>query len=220
MRFDLKISTNLQDYPSSLRFMEERVQGIQQGFSSPLLWLLEYPSLFTDGRNSREKIISPTVSLPVWEASRGGKMTYHGPGQRILYLMMSLKPYGKDVKLFVYFLEEWVIEALSHLGIKGKRAEGRTGVWVDTPTGEKKIAALGVRLQKWVSSHGVSLNVANDLKPYDAIIPCGIAEYGVTSLKELGVQASMEAIDQLLLETFPLVFERVMKGVIHGFDKS
>ena len=216
MKFDIKISANLQDYPSSLRFMEERVKSLQQSLSAPLVWLLEYSPLFTNGRNASEETFPKSLSLPVWTAPRGGKITYHGPGQRVIYVVMNLEPYGKDIKLFVHFLEEWVIETLAHLGIQGKRAEGRTGVWVYTAAGERKIAALGVRLQKWVTSHGVSLNVAPDLSQYEEIIPCGISEYGVTSLKELGVEISMEALDQLLLDRLSPVFERVMKGASHG----
>lgn len=216
MRFELKTSTNLENYASSLRLMEKRVHRICQQDSWPFLWFLEYPSLFTQGRSSTETFSDP-LSFPIFETNRGGKTTYHGPGQRIVYVMMDLKEHGQDVKLFVYFLEEWIIEALKQLGVKGKRAPGRTGVWVETTKGEKKIAAIGVRIQKWVTSHGFSLNVSPDLAAYNEITPCGLKEYGVTSLKDLGVEVSLETVDQVLLDTFPSVFQRIMKGVIDGY---
>lgn len=216
MRFELKTSANLEHYVSSMEFMEKRVQHIQQKNTSPLIWFLEYPPLFTQGRNSKEH--PSFLSYPLFHTNRGGKITYHGPGQRIVYVMMNLKDHHQDVKLFVYFLEEWIIETLKKVGIRGRRAEGRTGVWVDTDKGEFKIAALGVRLQKWVTSHGFSLNISPDLNGYKEIVPCGIKNYGMTSLKELGIEISLEAIDKILLDKFPIVFQRVMKGSIDGYS--
>ena len=218
MKFELKTSADLQDYPSSLAFMEERVQRILKGEALPLLWFLEYPPLFTQGRSSKETLSS--LSFPVFGSNRGGKTTYHGPGQRVLYVMLDLALYGKDVKLFVSFLEEWAIETLAEFGVTGKRAQNRTGVWVETQAGEKKIAALGVRLHKGVTSHGLSLNVSPDLTPYTEIIPCGIQDYGVTSLKDLGVNVSLETVDQVLLKTVPFVFQRIMEGSIDGYCKN
>lgn len=216
MRFELRTSTDLENYTSSLRAMEERVHRIYQEDSLPFLWFLEYPPLFTQGRSVGEPSCEP-LSFPLFKTNRGGKTTYHGPGQRIVYVMMDLKEYGQDVKLFVYFLEEWIIETLKQLGVQGKRAPGRTGVWVNTARGEEKIAAIGVRLQKWVTSHGFSLNVSPDLTAYDEITPCGLKEHGVTSLKALDISVSLEAVDQILLDTLPTVFNRIMKGVVDGY---
>lgn len=218
MKVDLKISTGPQDYLGSLKDMEARVYDIQNKKTPTLLWFLEYPPLFTEGRNSGSNIKSDYMKdIPTWVAPRGGKTTYHGPGQRVVYVLLNLENHGKDIKKFVFFLEEWILEALSLLGVKGKRCQDRTGVWVDTPQGEKKIAALGVRLQKWVTSHGFSLNVHPDLGAYSKIVPCGLENYGVTSLHELGVLVPMEDVDQILLETFPKVFQDVLKGNIDGY---
>ena len=217
MKFDLKISEDLQQYTGSMNFMENRVRHIQEGQSSSLLWFLEHPSLFTQGAGGDGSIPS---GFPVIESSRGGKVTYHGPGQRVIYVMLQLQGCMKDVRLYIYFLEEWIIQTLFHFNIVGKRCAGRVGVWVDTPEGEKKIAAVGVRIQKWVTSHGLSLNINPDLTLYEGITPCGLSEFGVTSLEDLGVKTTLKQVDSIFLEMLPLVFQKVMKGPFDGYCKN
>ncbi|MEI8320524.1 MAG: lipoyl(octanoyl) transferase LipB [Alphaproteobacteria bacterium] len=202
-----KRSTNFVSYPEALEFMDTYVESIKTGTPN-LGWFLEHPPLFTKGLQSKPEDHFSS-ELPMFPTNRGGQITYHGPGQRVVYVMMNLKPYACDIKKYVFFLEEWIIETLSQLGISGERRAGRIGVWVVTPDGEKKIAALGVHLHQWITSHGISLNVSNDLKPYDSIVPCGLKDFGVTSLKEQGILVSMDEVDALLKETFSRVFGRI-----------
>ena len=199
-------------YEQALARMEERIAAISAGEPPELVWLLEHPPLYTAGTSARAEDLIDPARFPVFNAGRGGQYTYHGPGQRIAYVMLDLNQRGRDVRKFVHTLEQWVIETLASLGVTGERRAGRIGIWVshpetgDAPAREEKIAAIGIRLRKWVSFHGISINVAPDLSHYDGIVPCGIAEHGVTSLAALGIDADMNAVDQALRANFTKVF--------------
>lgn len=194
---------SLVSYPDALARMTARVEALQQGTADELAWLVEHPPLYTAGTSAKGTDLLGGTGFPVYETGRGGQYTYHGPGQRVAYLMLDLNNRGKDLRAYVQQLEGWVITALAGFGIEGFLREGRVGVWVNTPRGEAKIAALGVRVQKWVTSHGICINVHPDLSHYAGIVPCGIREFGVTSLKALGVDASMEEVDAALKKAFP-----------------
>lgn len=194
---------SLVSYPDALARMTARVEALQQGTADELAWLVEHPPLYTAGTSAKGADLLGGTGFPVYETGRGGQYTYHGPGQRVAYLMLDLNHRGKDLRAYVQQLEGWVIAALAGFGIEGFLREGRVGVWVNTPRGEAKIAALGVRVQKWVTSHGICINVHPDLSHYAGIVPCGIREFGVTSLKALGVDASMADVDAALKKAFP-----------------
>lgn len=196
-----KTSKGLVSYPDALSFMAHKVEQIKNKKETEMVWLLEHPILFSKGRLSKEQDIT-TTNIPVFETTRGGKVTYHGPGQRVIYAMIDLKKHTLDIKKYIFLLEEWIIQTLRFFSIKGEHRPGRIGVWVTTPEGEKKIAAIGVQVRNWVTSHGVALNICNDLHPYTHIIPCGLKEFGVTSLQELGVNTSLEEVDKVLRKTF------------------
>lgn len=200
---EFKTSPDPVGYEDALSFMDERVAGIYEGREEECVWLLEHPSLYTAGTSAKEADLL-TPQFPVYEAGRGGQYTYHGPGQRVAYVMMDLRKRQKapDIKAYVWFLEEWVIQTLAVFGIAGKRICGRVGIWVDTPDGEKKIAAIGVRVRRWVTLHGVSINVNPDLAHFGGIVPCGIADAGVTSMKALGVECDYAAFDKVLQGKF------------------
>ena len=186
--------------------MEQIVTDIFARKAPELVWFLEHPPLYTAGTSANEVDLLE-ARFPVHKTGRGGEYTYHGPGQRIGYVMLDLRARGQDVRGHVKKLEEWIILALSEFGIAGERKEGRIGVWVTHQDGlEEKIAALGVRVRKWVTFHGISLNVNPDLSHYSGIVPCGIAEHGVTSLHALGIKTSMEKVDEVLKKTFKEVF--------------
>jgi lipoyl(octanoyl) transferase len=191
------------EYEEALAFMDSRVQGISDGLEDECVWLLEHPSLYTAGTSAKESDLL-NARFPVYTAGRGGQYTYHGPGQRIAYVMMDLRKHQKapDIKAYVWFLEEWIIRSLAEFGITGKRICGRVGIWVETDGGEKKIAALGVRVRRWVTLHGIAINVNPDLSHFAGIVPCGIADAGVTSMAALGADADMAALDRVLKETF------------------
>ncbi len=195
-------------YPMALQMMEERVKQILEKRGHEQIILLEHPALYTAGTSakSQELIGSGLESFPVYMTGRGGKYTYHGPGQRVAYVMLDLRKRERDVRAFVRALEEWVIQSLKILDIPCERREGRIGLWVEHQGTEKKIAAIGIRLKQWVSFHGIAINVAPDLTHYQGIIPCGIKEYGVTSFKALGSEASLEDLDQALYATFEKIF--------------
>lgn len=204
-------SQELVPYPEALSRMSRRVAAIQRGEAPECVWLLEHPPLYTAGVSAKPAdLLVPR--LPVYASGRGGQWTYHGPGQRIVYLMLDLRrPHGRvparDVHAFVAALETWIIRALARFGVAGERREGRVGVWVEVPgRGECKIAAAGVRLSRFVSSHGVSINRDPDLSHFSGIIPCGLPGYGVTSLAELGRRVSAEALDAALMESFGEIF--------------
>ena len=190
------------DYPQALADMEARAAVIFAGEAGERVWLLEHPPLYTAGTSADPaELIDPR--FPVHDAGRGGRYTYHGPGQRIGYLNIDLRERGKDVRNFVHHLEGWMIEALADLGIAARRAEGRIGIWTGQGSDEAKIGAIGVRVKRWVTMHGFSINIAPDLTHFGGIVPCGIAEYGVTSLSALGLDASMERVNLALKRNFP-----------------
>ncbi len=195
------------DYLEAVRAMEARVAQIAAGQAPELVWLLEHPPIYTAGTSARVEDLIIGDRFPVLKTGRGGKFTYHGPGQRVIYVMLDVKRRFGDVRAFVSALEDWIIAALGEFGVKGETRPDRVGIWVRrsaVETGaEDKIAAIGLRLKKWVSLHGVSLNVTPDLSHYDGIVPCGIAEHGVTSLAHLGhAEASMEDVDKVLKAQF------------------
>jgi lipoyl(octanoyl) transferase len=202
-----RIDDELVAYEAALSLMEERVAAIREGRAEELVWLLEHPPLYTAGTSAKPEDLIDDKGFPVYRAGRGGQFTYHGPGQRIAYVMLDLQKRGSDVRRFVHDLEEWVIRALDRFNVRGERREDRVGVWVRKEGGgEAKIAALGVRVRRWVSFHGLALNVDPDLSHYSGIVPCGISEYGVTSLTELGILVSMPEVDSVLIECFAEVF--------------
>jgi lipoyl(octanoyl) transferase len=200
-----KSSTRI-DYPDAVAAMQERAAAIAAGAQPELVWLLEHPPIYTAGTSSRPEELLRADRFPVLRTGRGGRLTYHGPGQRVAYVMLDVKRRGGDVRAFVGSLEEWLIGALADLGVTGETRAERIGVWVRRPDKgsgiEDKIAALGLRLSKGVSLHGISLNVDPDLSHYDGIVPCGIAGHGVTSLAELGVGHAMEVVDKALRRHF------------------
>lgn len=197
-------------YDRALAVMQQRIEAIRAGETAEHLWFLEHPRLYTAGTSARAEDLVNPEGLPTFKAGRGGQWTYHGPGQRIVYVMLDLqKPHGptkpRDLRSFVQGLERWIISALSRLGIAGRTEEGRIGVWVDDPlTGcEAKIAALGIRVSRWVSWHGISINLAPDLGDFDGIVPCGIREYGVTSIARFHPGMTMADLDDALLASWP-----------------
>jgi len=202
-----RVSETPVDYSAAVAEMEQRVAAIRAGTAAELAWLLEHPPLYTAGTSARaEELIEPG-RLPVYRSGRGGRYTYHGPGQRIVYLMLDLRRRGQDVRCYVHQLEEWIIQVLARFGVNGERRAGRVGIWVVQPSGsEEKIAAIGVRVRQWVTYHGVALNIDPELENYRGIVPCGIADHGVTSLAELGIRATTQEVDAALKSTFAEVF--------------
>jgi len=190
-------------YEQALAFMNERAAAIREGGAKECIWLLEHPPLFTAGTSADPSELLNPMDFPVFEAGRGGRYTYHGPGQRVGYVMLDLEKRGKDIRCFVHQLEQWMIDTLSELGVDAHRAEGRIGIWVGEGANDAKIGALGVRVKRWVTLHGFALNVAPDLSHFRGIVPCGIAEFGVTSLAELGKQSGLERVDDALKRAFP-----------------
>ncbi len=187
--------------------MEARVAAIRAGEADECVWFLEHPPLYTAGTSAKDGDLLD-ARFPVFKTGRGGEHTYHGPGQRVAYVMLSLKKrqQAPDIKQYVWQLEEWIIRTLAHFGVTGERRKGRVGIWVETSGTEKKIAAIGVRVRHWVSYHGIAINVEPDLSHFDGIVPCGISEYGVTSLADLGLQITKNELDQALEAGFHEVF--------------
>jgi lipoyl(octanoyl) transferase len=209
------ISDGLTGYLQAVQVMEARADAIAKGNASEAIWLVEHPALYTAGTSANHKDLIDANRFPVFNSKRGGQYTYHGPGQRVVYVMLDLNRHGKDVRAFVQKLEQWVISTLACFNVQGAIRDGRIGVWVDrpekplTPAGlrqEDKIAAIGIRLRKWVSLHGLSINVDPDLSHFEGIIPCGIREYGVTSLVDLGLPVSMADLDMALKDQFEKQF--------------
>ncbi len=207
------VSPGLTSYEDAVTAMEARAAAIRQGDAPELVWLLEHPPLYTGGTGAKPHDLHAPERFPVFKTSRGGQYTYHGPGQRVAYLMLDLDRRGRDIRCFVAGLEEWVIETLAAFSVKGERRPGRVGVWVDRtePGGalkEDKIAAIGVRIRRWVSFHGIALNVEPDLSHFAGITPCGIDEpgLGVTSLVDLGLPVTMDDADAALKTTFERIF--------------
>ena len=189
--------------------MEARVAAIHRGEAAELVWLVEHPPLYTDGTSAKAGDLLDATRFPVHHTGRGGQYTYHGPGQRVAYVMLDLNRRGRDLRSFVHNLEQWVITTLARFDIAGERRSGRVGIWVDRGGGrEDKIAAIGVRVRHWVTYHGVAINLCPELSHFEAIVPCGIAEpnLGVTSLADLGVAASMDDVDRALRATFDEIF--------------
>lgn len=210
------ITDGLTPYPDALTFMENRANAIATGKAQECIWLLEHPPLYTAGTSARIADLTDPNRFPVFQARRGGQYTYHGPGQRVVYVMMNVAERGRDVRAFVQSLESWVIAALAEFNVTGHIREGRVGVWVERPEKQKqtnglcaedKVAAIGIRLRKWVSFHGISINVEPDLEHFSGIVPCGISDHGVTSLVDLGLPVTMQDVDVALQGTFAPTFD-------------
>jgi lipoyl(octanoyl) transferase len=213
-----RIEGGLTPYSHAVARMQERIADIRAGTANELVWLVEHPPLYTAGTSARPEELTDPHRLPTFATGRGGQWTYHGPGQRVAYVMLDLtRPHGtvppRDVRCFVHGLEEWLIRALARLGVRGERREGRIGIWIAEPaTGtEAKIAAIGVRVSRWVSWHGVAVNVAPNLDHYAGIVPCGISEHGVTSLDALGFSVTMTEADAALRAAWHEVFGEVLQ---------
>ncbi|NNL19320.1 MAG: lipoyl(octanoyl) transferase LipB [Boseongicola sp.] len=209
-------STGLTAYDYAVAEMEARAAAIREGSAPEAIWLVEHPPLYTAGTSANPKDLTDPDRFPVHQSKRGGQYTYHGPGQRVAYVMLDVAKRGHDVRRFVHDLETWIIAALDQFNVKGEIREGRVGVWVTRPDlppnadgspREDKVAALGIRIRKWVSFHGLSINVEPDLDHFTGIVPCGIADHGVTSLVDLGLPVTMEDVDVALKTTFAEVFD-------------
>lgn len=199
---DWTVSDGLTDYADALATMEARAAAIADGSAREQFWLLEHPPLYTAGTSADPaEMLDPR--FPVFKAGRGGRYTYHGPGQRVGYVMLNLKAWGEDVRCYVHALEGWVIAALGDLGVDCWRAEGRVGIWTEDQGREAKIGAIGVRVRRWVTFHGFSVNVSPDLSHFGGIVPCGLPEFDVTSLQKLGKASRMEDLDVALKRHFP-----------------
>ena len=199
---DWEVSEGLTPYPDAVARMEALQAAIPDTGARELVWLLEHPPLYTSG-TSADPAELLSQQFPVYDTGRGGRYTYHGPGQRVGYVLLDLARHSKDVRCYVHALEGWVIEALGHFGVEARRAEGRVGIWCDTQNGqEAKIGAIGVRIRKWVTMHGFAVNIAPDLNHFSGIVPCGISEYPVTSLAALGIEATLADFDAALRATF------------------
>lgn len=198
-------------YPQAVAEMETRVAAIREGTAPELVWLLEHPPLYTAGTSANPEDLLPDPHFPVYDSGRGGQYTYHGPGQRVGYVMLDLKARVPDIRRYVHDLEEWLIRALDRFGIQGERRPDRVGIWVvrkapGIAPQEDKIAAIGVRVRRWVTFHGVALNVDPNLSHFSGIVPCGIRQHGVTSLADLGIMVSMDEVDSALKAAFTEVF--------------
>jgi lipoyl(octanoyl) transferase len=210
------ISTDgLTDYRAAEAWMEDRVAAIAQGRASECIWLVEHPPLYTAGTSAKAADLTDPDRFPVYDTKRGGQYTYHGPGQRVAYVLLDVGKRGRDVRCFVRDLEAWVIDTLDQFNLRGEIRDGRVGVWVQRPEkprqadgspAEDKIAAIGIRLRKWISFHGISINVEPDLEHFTGIVPCGISDQGVTSLVDLGLPVTMDDLDVTLRDSFTKVF--------------
>ena len=205
-----RVEPGLVDYGAAVAFMEQRVAAISEGQAAELVWLVEHPPLYTAGTSADPNDLVEPDRFPVHQTGRGGQYTYHGPGQRVAYVMLDLNRRGKDVRAFVAALERWIIGALAAFNVRGETREDRVGVWVRRPDkgngAEDKIAAIGIRVRRWVTYHGISLNVEPDLGHFAGIVPCGIRGHGVTSLVDLGLPVTMEDADMALKASFVEVF--------------
>jgi len=199
-------------YQDALARMESVVAGIAAGTEPERVWLIEHPALYTAGTSAKLEDLTDPNRFPVYEAGRGGQYTYHGPGQRVAYVMLNLAKRGGDVRGFVAALENWLIATSAEFGVVGERREDRVGIWVRHDGGESKIAALGIRVRRGVTFHGISLNVNPDLSHFSGIVPCGVVEHGVTSLAALGVKASMAEVDAALTRNFAVIFGPVTQA--------
>lgn len=201
-----EIADGLIHYPGAVARMEREVAAIARGEAPERVWLVEHPPLYTAGTSANDADLVTPDRFPVFRTGRGGQYTYHGPGQRVVYVMLDLKRRGSDVRAFVAGLEQWLIDTLDTFNVKGERREDRVGVWVRRGGREDKIAAIGIRVRHWVTFHGISLNVDPDLRHFDGIVPCGIKEHGVTSLVDLGLPVTMADVDVALKVAFARVF--------------
>jgi lipoyl(octanoyl) transferase len=210
-----RLEPGLTQYEDALAFMEARAAAIREGSAPETVWLVEHPPLYTAGTSARSEDLVEPDRFPVFSAGRGGEYTYHGPGQRVAYVMLDLKRRREDVRAFVAALEEWIIRTLGRFNIRGERREDRVGVWVVRPDrapmpdgspAEDKIAAIGIRLRRWVSFHGIAINVEPDLQHFSGIVPCGVADHGVTSLVDLGLPVTMTDLDIALKSAFTEIF--------------
>jgi lipoyl(octanoyl) transferase len=197
-----RISPGLTPYPEALAAMEERAAAIRAGLGRELVWLLEHPPLYTAGTSADPAELFNPRGFPVFAAGRGGRYTYHGPGQRVGYVLIDLDRRGRDVRRFVHALEGWLIATLAELGVAARRAPGRIGIWVDHAGGEAKVGALGLRVRRWVTMHGFSVNLSPDLSHFSGIVPCGLADFPVTSLREMGLADVQPRFDQALRAGF------------------
>ncbi len=202
-----RISDGLIDYEQAVHEMEERVAAIRADGAEELVWLLQHPPLYTAGTSAKDADLLDAGGLPVFRTGRGGQYTYHGPGQRIAYVMLDLQRRKLDIRCYVSMLEDWLIATLNRFSLRGERREGRVGIWIDRGHGrEDKIGAIGVRVRRWVTYHGISLNVEPELSHYDGIVPCGVNEHGVTSLVDLGLPIDMTEVDVQLAHTWKEIF--------------
>jgi lipoyl(octanoyl) transferase len=200
-----KISKRPVLYPNAIAQMEARVEGIITGKAGDMVWLLEHPPIFTSGTSAKPEDLINSQNLPVFETGRGGQFTYHGPGQRVGYVMMQL--HHPDIRKHIYNLEQWIIDTLAEFDIQGERRVDRIGIWVqDKKRGEAKIAAIGLRVKKWVAYHGIAINVNPNLEHFNGIVPCGIREFGVTSLHAMGKEIEMQMLDKKLKSTFKKIY--------------
>ena len=206
-----RVTPGLSPYAQTLAEMEARAAAIRDGGASELVWLLEHPPLFTAGTSADPAELFNPQGFPVFAAGRGGRYTYHGPGQRVGYVLLDLEKRGRDVRHYVHCLEGWVIATLARLGVEARQAEGRIGIWAEGPKGEAKVGAIGVRIRRWVAFHGFAVNLDPELSHFSGIVPCGIAEFPVTSLGEMGVSAGLDRFDLALSEGFR-EFLRALEG--------
>ncbi len=206
--FEWRTATTLVPYPDAVAEMEQRVAAIESGAEPELLWRLEHPPLYTAGTSASVDELIDAKRFPVYATGRGGRYTYHGPGQRVVYVLSDLRERGRDLHAHIFRLEEWIIQVLREFGVNGERREGRVGIWVNNKGREEKIAAIGVRVRRWITYHGLALNVSPDLSHFSGIVPCGINEYGVTSLQALGINASLNEVDAAFRRQSSKIFSR------------
>lgn len=204
-----EVSDGLVPYPQALADMEARAAQVREGAATERVWLLQHPPLFTAGTSADPAELFNPQGFPVFDAGRGGRYTYHGPGQRVGYLTLDLGKRGRDIRCFVHALEGWVIDSLAALGVEAHRSAGRIGIWTGAGAAEAKIGAIGVRVKRWVTLHGFSINVSPDLTHFGGIVPCGIATHGVTSLAALGNSAGIAELDAALRDAFPTFLARL-----------
>lgn len=197
-------SSELVDYKKSIEFMEKRVEGIKEGKVSELLWFLEHPPIYTAGTSSNDKDLLNKNLFPVFRTNRGGQFTYHGPGQRVAYVMLNVRDRDYNVKSFIRLLEQWIMNSLVDIGIKSFLIKGKVGIWVNN---EEKIASLGLRIRKGISFHGISLNINPNLEHFSGIIPCGNENSGITSIEKIGLSIEKKEIDKILISNFKKIFE-------------
>jgi lipoyl(octanoyl) transferase len=198
---EYKTTKSLIQYSDAIEFMEKQIEKIHEDKAKEMVWFLEHPAIYTAGSSASDHELMNLDKFPVYLSGRGGKYTYHGPGQRVVYLMLDLRSRGQDIRKYVASLEDWIIASLAEIGLFSQKIEGKIGIWTKSKEGrDVKIAAIGIRVRKWIAYHGIAINVNPNLEHYKGIIPCGISDFGVTSLHELGYNSSMEDLDRILKE--------------------